>query len=92
MAHELGDGDDVNPVAGLHRGELVAKHVRRGPVIQAGAPGDAVEHVIDRVGGHPRRVMAGAAGVVVGIATVLAPLTRAADALIEETRRTSMLG
>jgi hypothetical protein len=37
-------------------------------------------------------VMAGAAGVFAGIATVLAPLSRSANALIEETRRTSMLG
>ena len=36
-------------------------------------------------------VMAGAAGVFVSIATVLVPLSRSADALIEETRRISML-
>jgi hypothetical protein len=37
-------------------------------------------------------VMAGAAGVFAGIATMLAPLSRSANALIEETRRTSLLG
>ena len=36
-------------------------------------------------------VMAGAAGVFVSIATVLVPLSKSADALIEETRRISML-
>jgi hypothetical protein len=37
-------------------------------------------------------VLAGAAGVFAGIVTVLVPLSRSANALIEETRRTSMLG
>jgi hypothetical protein len=37
-------------------------------------------------------VMAGAAGVFVSIATVLAPLSRSTNALIEETRRTGMPG
>jgi len=37
-------------------------------------------------------VMAGVAGVFASIATVLTPLSRSANALIEETRRTRMLG
>ena len=37
-------------------------------------------------------VMAGAAGVFAGIVTVLAPISRSANALLEETRRTRVLG
>jgi hypothetical protein len=37
-------------------------------------------------------VIAGVAGVFASIATVLTPLARSANALIEETRRTRMLG
>jgi hypothetical protein len=37
-------------------------------------------------------VMAGVAGVFASIATVLTPLARSANALVEETRRTRMLG
>ena len=37
-------------------------------------------------------VMAGVAGVFTGIATVIGPAARLADALIEETRRTGVLG
>ena len=37
-------------------------------------------------------VMAGVGGVFAGIATVIAPLARSADALIDETRRTGLLG
>jgi len=37
-------------------------------------------------------VMAGVAGVFASVATVLTPLARSADALIDETRRTRMLG
>jgi len=37
-------------------------------------------------------VIAGVAGVFAGIATVIGPLARSADALIDETRRTGVLG